>query len=86
MNGSNKGLGLDIGVSYKMNEKFSFGASLLDFGYINWTNGGGSQVRNYSNSVHSFTFDGIDFTQFIHNSDSVNKIKIQHSSIHCPIF
>ncbi len=70
-NKSNTGYGLDLGAYYKYNDRFSFGASLLDFGYIKWKSGGGSEVRNYSSSVESFKFDGVDINQFFNQSDSV---------------
>lgn len=67
MNSQNKGYGIDLGVSYKLNNKFSFGASVLDFGYIQWNSG----LKNYTSSVESFTFDGIDIKQFFKKNDSV---------------
>ncbi|MDC0584695.1 DUF5723 family protein [Bacteroidales bacterium] len=33
---SGSGFGLDIGISVKPSKKFSFSASVIDFGYINW--------------------------------------------------
>jgi hypothetical protein len=74
-NPSTLGLGLDLGASYKMNDKWTFGASVLDLGYINWKAGGGSNVGNYSSNVNNFTFDGIDVSQFLGASDSVQKVK-----------
>ncbi|NTW33721.1 MAG: hypothetical protein HGB12_14055, partial [Bacteroidetes bacterium] len=64
-NMQNKGYGFDIGGSYKLNEKIAFGASLIDFGFIHWT----TNVHNYSNTVESFKFDGLDINEFF-NSDS----------------
>jgi hypothetical protein len=34
--GGNLGFGIDLGATYKLNDKFSFSASLLDLGTINW--------------------------------------------------
>ena len=72
MNSPNKGYGIDLGGSYKLNDKFSFGASVLDLGYIYWK----SDVRNYASSG-SFTFDGIDINQFL-KSDSAGNDEIDH--------
>lgn len=69
--GKNSGLGIDLGAYYKLNKKFSFGVSLLDFGYIHWKSGGGSSTRNYTSNVKDFTYDGIDVNQFFNQSDSV---------------
>jgi hypothetical protein len=67
----NKGLGIDLGAYYKLNKSFSFGASFLDIGYINWGKGEGAEVRNYTSNVESFKFDGIDINQFFNEEDSV---------------
>jgi hypothetical protein len=74
MNSQNKGYGIDLGGSYKLNDKFSFGASVLDLGYIHWKSG----VKNYSSNVESFTFDGIDVSQFIGKNDSATTAYINH--------
>jgi len=74
-NPTNKGVGIDLGASYKLNDKWTFGASVLDLGYINWQTGSGSSVRNYAISSSNFVFDGVDLSQFIGVSDSVQKIK-----------
>lgn len=70
-NNTNKGLGIDLGVYYKLNDKFSFGLSLLDFGYIHWKTGGGSSTRNYTSTVKDFTYDGIDINEFFNEADTV---------------
>jgi hypothetical protein len=70
-NNKNKGLGVDLGAYYKLNDKFSFGLSLLDFGYIHWKPGGGSSTRNYTSNVKDFTYDGIDVDQFFNEADTV---------------
>ncbi|HNW99575.1 MAG TPA: DUF5723 family protein [Bacteroidales bacterium] len=72
-NNSNKGFGIDLGVFYKLNSSFSFGASIVDLGYIKWQTGGGSSVRNYSSNVQDFVFYGIDFNDFFGKDDSIVK-------------
>ena len=47
------GLGVDLGASYKLNDDWSFSASLLDLGFISWSND--MQARNMSKQ---FEFDG----------------------------
>jgi hypothetical protein len=54
--GKNLGLGLDLGASYKINNKIEISASMLDFGYINYKN-----AIRYYNDGSSFTFQGVDF-------------------------
>ncbi len=71
MNGDNKGYGIDLGASYKYNDKFSFGLSVLDFGGIKWVPGEQSTTKNYGNNLDEFTFDGIDIQQFFNKNDSI---------------
>ncbi len=56
MNTKNKGLAIDLGACYKLNNKFTFSASVIDLGYIKWK----SDVKNYYNDNVSFTFEGFD--------------------------
>jgi hypothetical protein len=71
MNNSNKGFAVDLGATYKYNDKLTFGLSVLDFGGIKWKTGKGSTTKNYSNEVDEFTFDGIDINEFFNENDSV---------------
>ncbi len=71
LNDDNKGFGIDIGGYFKYNNKFSFGASILDLGYIRWK----EHTYNYTSSVESFTFDGVDINQFFNTNDSMIKVK-----------
>jgi len=59
-NNSNKGLAFDIGATYKINDKFTVAASVLDLGKIKWTTG----TRNFSSNDVTFTFEGIDLNDF----------------------
>lgn len=66
----NKGFGIDLGGVYKLNERFTFSASLIDLGFIKWKSG----VVNYQshNPNASFTYQGMDMNQLLNNSDSSN--------------
>jgi len=58
-NPKNSGFGADIGATYKLNDKFTFSASIVDLGFIKWK----SEVKNYT-SKNTFSFTGIDVNQF----------------------
>ncbi|MFC1732753.1 DUF5723 family protein [candidate division KSB1 bacterium] len=58
----NSGFALDLGGKFKLNEKFTFSASVIDFGYIKWKEG----VENYvsKSANNTFSFEGIEFNEF----------------------
>ncbi|MBN2745086.1 MAG: hypothetical protein JXR34_00025 [Bacteroidales bacterium] len=58
--GGSFGLGFDLGATYKLDETFSFSASVLDLGYMKFDR----NFVNYSNSNNIWTFEGIDPRQF----------------------
>lgn len=66
LNNQNKGFGIDLGGSYKYNNKFTFGVSIIDFGYIKWKSG----VHNLSNTFPEFTFEGVDINGFFKDSSA----------------
>ncbi|HTA84163.1 MAG TPA: DUF5723 family protein [Bacteroidia bacterium] len=67
---NNTGLAVDLGATYKLNDKFTFSASLIDLGYINWR----SYTSNYT-SNGAFNFDGVDITQFTSgDTNAFNKL------------
>ena len=69
-NRPNRGYSVDLGASYKMNERFSFSASLLDLGRVRWR----YKTHNYSNTIEEFSFTGISLNQFISSSpDSIKQ-------------
>jgi hypothetical protein len=75
LNTSNLGVGLDLGVNYKLNEKFSFAASCIDFGYIHWKSG----ARNYVSPDTTFVFEGLDINTWLRKDDSTsNKDVLDH--------
>ncbi|MEI6123052.1 MAG: DUF5723 family protein [Bacteroidota bacterium] len=63
LNFNNPGFGIDLGVNYKLNEKWSFAGSIIDFGYIFWKTG----TRKFTSADTSFTFRGIDINEMIRN-------------------
>lgn len=66
----NKGFGIDLGGVYKLNEKLSLSASIIDLGFIRWKD----NVSNYqsSNTDASYTYEGVDLNQLL-NDTSENK-------------
>jgi hypothetical protein len=63
----NNGFGMDLGLEYKVNEKFTLSASLLDMGFIKWQHQPNNYVSHDENA--HFTFNGFELNQVI-NSDS----------------
>ncbi len=64
--GPNKGFGIDLGAEYKLTDKITLSASVVDLGFINWK----SNISNYqSDPLHpNFTFSGFDVTKFFNGS------------------
>jgi len=61
----NGGMAIDLGAQYKLNDKITLSASVLDLGYIKWL----TSISNYT-SNGQFNFDGIDISQFVSGGDS----------------
>jgi hypothetical protein len=56
--GSNSGFGMDVGLGYELNDKFSFELSINDLGSINWKD----KVTNYNlQDVTDGVYSGFDF-------------------------
>lgn len=67
--GSNFGLGIDLGATYKLDDKFSFSASILDLGYMQFDR----YFENYTADNSKWTFEGIDAFEFENmTTDQVN--------------
>jgi hypothetical protein len=64
--GSNKGFAVDFGASYRVTNKLTVSASVIDLGFINWN----SNVSNYQSDPNktSFTFSGFDAVKFFNGS------------------
>ncbi len=55
LNRKNTGFGVDLGSTYRLDQKWSFAASVINLGFIRWKND-----ANSYRSQGSFTFRGID--------------------------
>ncbi len=60
----NKGVGIDLGGTYKLNDKLAVNASIIDLGSISWK----SNVSNLKTNDINYTFDGIDLNQFLNDT------------------
>jgi len=67
--GGSFGLSIDLGATYKLDDKYSFSASILDLGYIKFDR----NYLNYSTTSNQWTFEGIDALAFRNmTNDQVN--------------
>jgi len=78
-NTSNNGFAFDLGATYKINNKFTVAASVLDIGKINWKSG----TRNFVSDEASFKFEGIDLNDFFgqDSTDTVSGVEILVDSL-----
>ena len=60
-NFKNFGLGVDLGATFKVNDKIKVTASLLDLGFINWKTDNATFV---SNNI-DYRFEGVDLNKFL---------------------
>lgn len=65
----NYGFAFNAGISYKLNNHWSFNAAVVDIGSIQWK----SHVKNYTASRGNYSFSGIDLDRFINDSDATVK-------------
>lgn len=61
----NRGVSIDLGGRYQINEKFGVSASITDIGYINWKD----SVRNYT-AKGQFRFTGLDILDIVGSADT----------------
>lgn len=75
----NKGLGIDLGGVYKLNEKISVNASIIDLGFIKWK----EDVTNYqSNDPNAtFTFSGMDMNDLLNDTSNTDQFQEALDSI-----
>ncbi|MBI1768286.1 MAG: hypothetical protein HYR67_07920 [Bacteroidetes bacterium] len=68
---SNNGLAVDLGATYRVQERITVGASLIDIGSIHWKN----NTYGYSldPSKANYTFAGIDLSKVINGDDNYLK-------------
>ncbi len=63
-NFQNFGVAADIGMNFKLNDKWSFNSSTLDVGYIKYK----ANVRNLVQDEVNYTFDGLDMRRMFEDS------------------
>jgi outer membrane protein OmpA-like peptidoglycan-associated protein len=61
----NRGAAIDVGASYKLNEKFSFSASITDFGFITWKDYTAKISSHINGTVH---YNGVPVSQAINDT------------------
>lgn len=64
----NSGFGIDLGATYKINNKISVSGSVIDLGYIKWKD----QVNNYTLNG-SYSYSGIDIKKVFTDSTSFDE-------------
>ncbi len=65
--GKNSGVAFDIGAEFKVNDKLSIAASVIDLGGITWR----ENTNSYS-SKGSYTYEGIDAAALVLQDSSIN--------------
>jgi hypothetical protein len=73
----NSGWGVDVGATYKLMDRLTLGASLVDIGSIKWTNN--TYQYTLDPAKAKYTFQGVDLNQVINNN--TNYINAQGDSI-----
>lgn len=76
-NFSNFGMGLDLGATYKYTDKIIFKASIIDLGFIKWTQG----IANYQVQPFNYKFSGIYLNDVINNKENSTTIQDSLNSI-----
>ena len=74
--GGNFGMAFDFGATYKLDDQWSFSASVLDLGWIQYDR----YIQNFSNENIEWTYKGVDAMQFDglsdkQSEDRMNQIK-----------
>lgn len=62
----NKGLGMDLGATYALNDKLELTGSVIDLGFISWK----SYNKNFNSTNGEFAFTGVELTENIVTSGS----------------
>ncbi len=62
----NVGFAVDLGTTYKFNDRWKFMASVIDLGSIKWK----SNTKSYIAESGNYKFDGIDINKFINDNGS----------------
>jgi hypothetical protein len=74
----NKGWGIDLGGTYKLTDKLTLGASLIDIGQISWKNN--TYEYSLDKATANYTFSGIDAKELFNGNskpfkDQIDSIK-----------
>ncbi|HUX57737.1 MAG TPA: DUF5723 family protein [Bacteroidales bacterium] len=69
MGGKNMGLGLDIGATYDISEKFMVSAAITDFGFIKWK----KDITNLK-AGSQFEFSGLNITDVINGTKTIDEL------------
>ena len=68
INGShNSGFGIDLGATYDLSDKIHLSASIIDLGYIKWT----ENTESYKIDAFEFNYNGIDINKYLEDSAKV---------------
>ena len=67
--GKNKGWGLDLGGSFKLTDKLTLSASIIDLGQITWKQNT-NQIKS-KNPGAEFTFKGLDIAEYFTDSTTI---------------
>lgn len=68
----NKGLALDLGASFEVNDRISVSAALNDIGYLHWR----EYTKRYDIQQVDYTFKGFDVVDYL-NNNSTSGIKAE---------
>lgn len=66
-NSKNVGLGIDLGVKYKINDKFTVAGGINDLGYINWK----TAIYNYTAGPAAVSFNGFSLENYLNGDVNV---------------
>jgi outer membrane protein OmpA-like peptidoglycan-associated protein len=67
----NNGAAIDLGATYKLNDKFTFSASLIDLGFISWRQYTTNYVSNNPGAI--VHYNGVNLNQAINDSANFGK-------------
>ena len=67
----NHGAAIDLGATYKLNDKFTFSASLIDLGFISWKQYTTNYISNNPNAT--VQYNGFNLNQAINDSANFGK-------------
>ena len=67
-NAANKGVGLDLGITYEHNDQWQFGWSVVDLGLINWNENTASYTSKETTNFNGLNIGVVDFD----DTESIN--------------